>query len=216
MVRCVLQFPASFFEFISNAALKDVLQHISLMYQGPDKIDIFIETACPRVPDTVCCSVHPTAPRPGTAKKVVPAPGTLRNGHFSRDPRPITCLSKERLLFHIAKNGIFDIQIFGSQTPPNPLPPSTRSPVGPVFESALQISLSGERSVERTSAGMGGAPRGRSSPCEHRDNCPTLTCQNNGFPLSVDKQCRQDPENPHRCVRVSPSTFLHLSCPSGT
>jgi ubiquitin carboxyl-terminal hydrolase 7 len=33
--------------------LKDVLQHISLMYQGPDKIDIFIETACPRVPDTV-------------------------------------------------------------------------------------------------------------------------------------------------------------------
>ena len=29
--------------------------------------------------------------------------------------------------------------------------------------------------VERAGASVGGTPRGRSSACEHRDNCPTLT-----------------------------------------
>ena len=58
-------------------------------------------------------------------------------------------------------------------------------------------------------AGVGGTPRGRSSTCEQRDNCPTLTFCKRLSPVVCDKKCQEFiSENPNQCV--------HLEMPAGT
>ena len=44
---------------------------------------------------------------------------------------------------------------------------------------------------EFVSAGVEGTPRGRSSACQQRDNCPTLTENNCSSPVAWDMQCTQ-------------------------
>ena len=53
-------------------------------------------------------------------------------------------------------------------------------------------------------ASVGGTPRGRSSTCEQRVDCPTLTCCKCRSPMAWNKPCKQ----------FMPETQTHLAQPS--